>query len=400
MTARSMPEQEWFGIFAFAGKQLNQSVAEAPEVKLVSRATGLPESRVLRALVALASDLSRMEEILSCQSPDQTVTAYRTGGTFRWSWIPRGRHVAVRIPANFPTINITWLLALAMRRPVLLCTSHRDPFTAPLLARCLYESGLPDGAISLCHESAEGLWALADQLLWPGDTPGDFVQSDRVKRYHHGRSKAVVLEDQADPHVWLRLARLAAQGCGRLCTNVSGVLVEQNAGSAARALAEALLTQSVRSLADPDATIPATPDQTTVRQIVSMIRAAVQRGAIDVSAEVTGLPLGIVHDGLTFLRPTVLLTDPSDPLWSAELPFPFVTVAEVPRDRLICACRNSLIVSLATSNRSIVDEFIAEPSIDKVFFGEDLERGYDPTDPHEGFLADFLFKKKAVSPHP
>ena len=32
----------------------------------------------------------------------------------------------------------------------------------------------------------------------------------------------------------------------------------------------------------------------------------------------------------------------------------------------------------------------------KVFAGAHSERGYDPLDPHEGYLADFLYRKKAV----
>jgi thienamycin biosynthesis protein ThnO len=56
-------------------------------------------------------------------------------------------------------------------------------------------------------------------------------------------------------------------------------------------------------------------------------------------------------------------------------------------------------VSLVGEDAELLDQLAAEPSISKVFHGEQFDRGYDPLDPQEGYLADFLFQKKPVLPY-
>ena len=130
--------------------------------------------------------------------------------------------------------------------------------------------------------------------------------------------------------------------------------------------------------------------------MATAIEREIAAGAADLTAEVTDIPLRIDLDGLAFLRPTVLLVDIESELWGMELPFPFVTVAKVPRSRVRTACTGSLIVAVPGAERDVVAQLADESTVDKVFAGQDFDRGYDPRDPHEGYLADFLFRKKAV----
>jgi thienamycin biosynthesis protein ThnO len=400
---RRIGDDEWIDLLAAAGGSLAARAAAASRLHLrrVSLATGLPEVRVERAVSTLAQDLARIGDVLSAQSPDGSLAAYRTGRAGRpWVWAPAGRHIAVRVPANFPTINIEWLQALAARRPVLLETSRADPFTPVLLARALYDAGVPDGAVSIAHVAAPAFWRLADQGLWAGETDSPPVlDSRRVKRYHNGRSKVLVLEPLPD-ETWDRLAALAIQGCGRLCTNISGVVVTSRGEEAAFALAKRLAAYEILPLDDPRAFVPAFPDPAVAEAIARALKAAESRGAVDVSGRVTGVPLLVVRDGIRFLRPTVLLVPDGDPLQGTELPFPFVTVVEVPRSKAVEACRGSLVVSVLGGGERVVADICSEPKVDKVFAGRHFDRGYDAADPHEGYLADFLFRKKAVVPAP
>jgi thienamycin biosynthesis protein ThnO len=189
----AVPEADWWAIFATAAQSVRARIAAPaaharPYAELVSRATGLPRTRVERAALTLADDCARMRAIVAAQAPAGTAVPYRTGGG-GWVWAPAGRHVAVRVPDNFPTIGIQWLQALALRRPVLLSTAPRDPFTALLLADALYGAGLPEGAISICHGDAPALWSLADQVLWPGDQDaapgGQDRKSTRLNSSHN-----------------------------------------------------------------------------------------------------------------------------------------------------------------------------------------------------------------------
>ena len=98
------------------------------------------------------------------------------------------------------------------------------------------------------------------------------------------------------------------------------------------------------------------------------------------------------------LHPTVLWTkDGRSRAFGLELPFPFVTVAEARDDaHALALARDSLIVSADRVPEPLLDAFCADPSILKVFDTPHAERGYRPGDPHEGYLADFLYQKKAI----
>jgi thienamycin biosynthesis protein ThnO len=360
----------------------------------LSNCSGLPTKRITNACTALARDLDHMQRILGAQAPMQAHHGARRG----WVWAPAGRNIAVRIPGNFPTTNITWLMALAARRPVILCTSLQDPFTAPRLVSSLYAAGLPDDGASLCHHESEGLWKAADQVLVSGSGAHEIPSGPRVRRYHDGHSKAFLSRRaRVSGDMWRRLAHLAVQGSGRICTNLSALLVEEMPIRSAHSLARALAQFPVRSLVDVDAVVPAFPDRAVALRLADQILASVARGALDVSERVTGMPLVQEIDGWTFLRPTVLLLDSDDPLFGAEFPFPFVTVTEVPPHDVARICRGSLIVSVIGDAPHVVDALLQEPKVDKVFVGDFFDRGYVAKDPHEGFVTEFLFFKKAFA---
>lgn len=398
---RGVDDTAWFGLLRRAADGLTARLDSGDLdlwLRALSSVSGLPHRRAARGLRTAALDLARMEEILAAQSPDGTVAAYRTGGHDpRWSWRPAGRSVLVRQPGNFPTINVEWLQALAARRPVLLSTGAADPFTPVLLTEELYAAGLPEHGVSVVHGDAPALRRLADQVLWPGeDVPAD-LPPGKVKTYHFGRSRAVI-GDRSPGNAWQRLAREAFAGCGRLCTNVSSLVVLGDPKEAAEALANEFALRPVLPLDDPRASVPAFPDRAVRDALALRIEREVAAGAVDVTAATTGVPLRVDLDGHAFLRPTVLLVDPGSPLFGTELPFPFTAVAHVPRSKAVAACAGSLIVSVVGEADGLVHALAEEPGVDKVFAGDRFDRGYHPCDPHEGHLADFLFKKKAVLP--
>ena len=404
---RAIDDDEWFAMLRRAATAVRAAIVDSdggserrryPE--MVSAATGLPIRRVERGAAAVAGDLENMAEILAAQSPDGEVAAFRTGRVRGrpWRWLPAGNHVGVRVPDNFPTINVEWMQALGARRPVVLGTSPADPFTPLLLAGALYDAGLPDGAVSVAHGAASGLWARLDHVLWPGEPPADMrLRACRVKTYHHARSKAVVMR-RTGRHWCTALARLAVQGCGRLCTNPSAVVVVGDARDGmevAECLAAALSRYTVLPLDDPGAVVPAhAPD--AARRIDAALSEAVARGAVDVTARVSGVPRLAETHGLPFVRPTVLAMAADDPMFGVNLPFPYVAVGAVRAPEVAAVVRESLVVWLLGAPDDMVDATIAEPTVGKVLTEAWLERAYDPRDPHEGFIADFLFQKKAV----
>jgi len=396
---RQIPDDQWMSLLEKSGKTFASGEDAVCWAGLVSRSSGLPRARVLKAYATLRSDLARMHETLTAQAPNGNADSFRCGRDAARSWrlVPQGRHLAVRIPGNFPTININWLISLALRRPVLLCASLQDPFTPYRLAQSLYEAGVPENSISLCFHDAELFWQSADQVLMSGDPPtGVRRESHHLHLYHHGRSKAVLAGCTMSRSVAARLALQAVQGCGRLCTNVSAVLADEGVNAAAEELASALSAFQILPLDDQRAVVPSFPDRQAALAIAARISAAVARGARDVTAKITGRPLVTDTAEGVFLRPTLLLVKADDAIFGSEFPFPFVTVANVPASEFLRRCRNSLAVSVVGGKRELIQDLICEPTIDKVFWGDDFDHGYDPAEPHEGFLADFLFRKKVV----
>jgi thienamycin biosynthesis protein ThnO len=398
---RAIDDDTWFGMFRDAAKTTRAAIDEGTHdaaFAALSSACGLPVRRAVRGVLAVLDQMTYLDEIMAAQSPDGTTGPYRTGEVgASWSWLPAGRTAMVRVPANFPTIAIEWLQVLASRRPTLVSTTRPDPFVASVLVAALYEAGLPAGAVSVAHDSSETFHRLAEQVIWPGENYPPDVDPVRLKLYHFGRSKAV-LPAEPDEHTWARLTRLAFQGCGRLCTNVSSLAVPWSAETAAQRLATHFSQFPVLPLADPAANVPAFADRADWGAVARLIEREIAAGAVDLTARVSDTPLRVELDGTRFLRPTVLLVPPESALVQMELPFPFVTVTQAPREELARVCRQSLIVSLPGTDDDLLAQLAAEPSISKVFHGDEFDRGYQPVDPQEGYLADFLFQKKPVLP--
>jgi thienamycin biosynthesis protein ThnO len=403
---REFADGQWWGIFDSAADQLEQWVDHGVldlALATASACGGLPPRRVERGILGVTRHLRRLPEILAAQAPDGRLTAFRdaVSGT-SWSWRPAGRMCAIRVPGNFPTMAVEWLQVLGARRPVVVITSDDDPVVSCLIAAALYGAGLPSDALSVCHGPAVTVWRGADQLVWPGEDVPSGVPVNRVKTYHFGRSKAILLPAGAEPETWQRLTRLAFEGSGRLCTNLSSLAVigdQHDAAAAARKLAFAFSAIPPLDLDDPAARVPAWPQIDGAKAVEASIKREIAAGAVDVTQEVVNVPLLLERNGQTFLRPTVLLTEPESPLFGTELPFPFVAVASVARDEVLAAVRNSLIVSILDANGSdteLLETLAAEPTISKVFAGDHFDRGYEPIDPHEGYLSDFLFQKKPV----
>ncbi len=399
---------EWFALLRQAGLFLKADFSPgSPQkseiknyLKITSLSTGLPEIRIKKALVRLAEELINMRDILSEQVESGDLDVLSNGGGLRWNWTPAGRNVFVRVPGNFPTINTMWLMALALRRPVLLCPTLTDPFTCLWLSESLHKAGLPEGSISICFNSAPVWFDLADQILWSGKlTSFSSEILGKLHLYHHGRSKAIILDIPAsDNSLWERLAAMALRGCGRLCTNLSAILVEEKPEYTAFKLAEKLADHKILPLDHPKAILPAFNSPSDVKNIIQQIEEAKERGAIDISEKITGLSLLQKRNGITFLRPTVLQVCADDKIFGTELPFPFVTVAAEKKENFVTLCRNSLIVSVIGKDDSLIKQLSCEPKIDKLFHGDQFDRDYTPSEPHEGYLVDFLFRKKIICP--
>lgn len=372
-------------------------------VRNASLTSGLPISITRKQTLGLFPDAFRMmERFLRTQSPggldvfDSHV--YEAEG-IRIGLVPRGRNVGFVMPGNHPSTHFMWLGALAMKMPVVLRPSSDDPFTPYRLVTSLLEAGLPEDAVAFVPGGHDLVDAIVQScslaVLFGGQQLADRYASNRNVRIHGpGRSKVVVLADADFDETVDLISRLVMDDSGRGCINGSAVIVEGGAGNLAAAVAAALDRVPVRSPLAEEARLGAVrPAEAAAYN--AMIDSRLGDGARELTP---GRARRVARvDGMAVMRPTVIEVDSfQHPLFGLELPFPFVVFTSAPRQDLLRAARHSLAVVVAGRDEALAQDLLLEPTVDKVFDGGALSTEFDPREPHEGFLLDFLYQKKAL----
>ena len=109
---------------------------------------------------------------------------------------------------------------------------------------------------------------------------------------------------------------------------------------------------------------------------------------------------GIVHelgDGSAVLRPAVYQLDrPDAPQTGVELPFPCVWVAPWTPEAGVAVLRETLVLTAITQREELIGRLLDEQTISNVYMGNYPTYYMAPELPHDGYLADFLMRTKAV----
>jgi len=407
----ALPVRTLLGIFARAGDifATGQPDGLDPEayVRCASLTSGLPLSITRAQTLGLFPPAFRMmDRFLEVQSPggldvfDSHV--YEAGG-IRIGLTPRGRNVGFVMPGNHPSTHFMWLAALAMKMPVVLRPSSDDLFTPYRLVTSFLEAGLPQEAVLFVPGAHDLVGTIVEacslSVLFGGQQLADMYASNRRVRIHGpGRSKVVVLASADVDRTVDQIARLVMDDAGRGCINASGVIVEGSAGTLAAAVAAALERVPIQSpLAEGAQLAAVRPAEAAAYN--AMIDSRLGDGARELTP---GRACRVATvDGLTIMRPTVIEVPSFEhPLFGMELPFPFVVFTSAARRDLVRAARESLAVVVAGDDDALAQDLLLEPTVDKVFASGALSTDFDPREPHEGFLLDFLYQKKAVRSGP
>jgi len=376
-------------------------------IRNVTLNSGLPLSASRDRTIGLFTTAFRtMGRFLEVQSPaglDVFDSHVYEAGAIRLGFVPRGRNIGFVMPGNHPSTHFMWLGALAMKVPVVLRPSIDDLFTPYRLVRSLLEAGLPEHAIAFVPGGHDLVDTIVEScslaVLFGGQQMVDrYGSTSRIKLHGPGRSKVVVLANADFEQAVSLIARLVMDDAGRGCINASAVIVEGDADRLAGAVAAALERVPVLSPLSEHALLGATRPA----------HAAAFDGLIDsqFGSEARELTSGPAHrvatiDGMTIMRPVVIEVPSFEhALFGLELPFPFVVFASAPRQDIVRAARNSLAVVLAGDDPGLTTELLLEPTIDKVLGDGALSTEFDPLEPHEGFLLDFLYQKKAFRSGP
>ena len=402
-----MPIRQILDIFARAADRFETGQPDglAPEeyVRKATLTSGLPLSiNRQQTLGAFPPAMRMMEQFIRVQSPggldvfDSHV--YQAEGV-RIGFTPRGRNVGFVMPGNHPSTHFMWMCALAMKIPVVVRPSSDDVFTPYRVAMALFEAGLPEDALIFVpggHDLVDAIiGTCALSVLFGGQPLADRYAANRSVRVHGpGRSKVVVLANADVDETVKLITRLVMDDAGRGCINGSAVVVEGDASKLAAAVAAALDRVPIIAPINEDGRLGSVRPREAAA-FNSMVDLGLGGGAAELTASRHGRVASV--DGVDVMRPTVIsVTSFEHPLFGMELPFPFVVFASAARHELALAARHSLAVVVAGRDPVIAEELLMEPTIDKVFAEGALSTEFDPREPHEGFLVDFLYMKKTL----
>lgn len=377
----------------------------APEayVRNASLSSGLPLSITRnQTLGVFPPALRMMGRFLDVQSPggiDVFDSGVYEAGGIRIGLVPRGRNVGFVMPGNHPSTHFLWLLALAMKVPVVVRPSADDLFTPYRLVMSFLEAGLPEDAIAFVPGGHELVDAIVQScsltVLFGGQQLADRYASNRNVRVHGpGRSKVVVSENADFDQTVKLISRLVMDDAGRGCINGSAVVVEGDAGRLATAVAAALEAVPIQSPLVEGAQLGSVrPPEAAAYN--AMIDSRLGSGAHELTP---GRDARVATaEGVAMMRPMVVeVASCEHPLFGMELPFPFVVFTSASRKDLVRAASHSLAVVVAGKDEGLTRDLLLEPTVDKVFDSGALSTEFDPREPHEGYLLDFLYQKKAI----
>jgi acyl-CoA reductase-like NAD-dependent aldehyde dehydrogenase len=236
-----------------------------------------------------------------------------------------------------------------------------------------------------------------------------YAADPRVEVHGSGRSKILIGEDRI-AH-WREFLEVfvdsVSLNSGRSCINASAIVVPAHGREIATAVAEALLPMVPRAADDPEASLSGFANPAMAEMIDSAIEAGLaEPGANDISRELRvarGLGAGRVvrRDGMNYLLPTIIHCESFDhPLANREFLFPFASVVEVPQAAMLETIGPSLVVTAITDDAAWIPQLLAAPGIDRLNLGPVVTAVVDWTQPHEGNLFEFLYKRRSISVTP
>jgi acyl-CoA reductase-like NAD-dependent aldehyde dehydrogenase len=371
-------------------------------VELTCRVSGLPMAAARAGANTVAESLTTACDAVnparpSGASPDWRELSSPAGGAV---WARRGEVLAVHAPGNAPGVHGLWPQALMLGYRVAIRPSRREPFTAHRLIQALRQTGFRAGDalyLPTDHTVADDVIRAADLAMVYGgqDVVDRYAQDPRVLTNGPGRTKILITaECDWGEYLDVIVDSIANLG-GMACVNATAVLYEGDAAPLAHAIAERLSTIAPLPNTDERAVLPMT--SIDAAQALADHLAAKAAGTV----AILGAD-GVVADlggGFAALRPALhLLPGPDPAKLNVELPFPCVWVSPWARADGIAPLRNSLVLSVITSDDALVDELVNEPTVTNVYRGRHATHYSAPHIPHEGFLADFLMRNKGFIP--
>jgi acyl-CoA reductase-like NAD-dependent aldehyde dehydrogenase len=354
-------------------------------VATLSTTSGLPHVMVRRNMAKLHYALTHLDVILNGLSRglDMTIIDRGFGEQFgtKLSFFPACQALGLVMPSNSPAVNSLWLPAIALKTPVVI-TPYR-------LIQSFIAAGVPSEAFGFYptdHEGAGEILKSCGRALIFGDksTTQQYANNPAIQLHGPGWSKFIIGEDCIEN--WREyidvIAGAISDNGGRSCINASAVVVPRYAAEIADALAQKL-----------GPIVPTAND---------FIEASIEDGlatpgAEDVTAKYRGGTRKVIHEGGTFLRPTIVRCDSfAHPLANKEFLCPYASVVTCPQSEMLANIGYTLACSAITKDPAFIAELEAYPEIERLNIGPVSTMAISWDQPHEGNMFEFLWKRRSI----
>ncbi len=370
----------------------------------VARTSGLSCTLVRQNTKRIAAALRATKDVVHGLSRGVPYEAFDTGFSIQDNVpiriIPRIKALGACMPNNSPGVHVVWLAAVAFGIPVLIRPGSAEPFTPYRLIQALIGAGFPKEAFGYYPCDYAGANRIPELtgggiVFGSDETVAQWAHNPHVHVHGSGYSKLIIGEDLIDDWQDLgdELAFNVGTNSGRSCFNVSTILVPRHARAIAAALAEKLSELRPGSLDHPETKLSAMAMPDRARWVNDHIDEQLKAGgATDMSAPYQPQGRLVIHEGRTYLLPTVIHCDSMDhPLARSEFLFPYTAVVETSNDAAFASLGKTL--SLAVYTRDEALKFRAcrsRISLVSINTGTPL---LDRTQPHEENLFELLFER-------
>jgi hypothetical protein len=378
-------------------------------VEVLSATSGLPHVMVRRNMAKIHEALVRMRTILNGLTRGLDLSVLEQGlgeqAGSRVSFHAMTSCLGLVMPSNSPGVNSLWLPAVALKIPVVLKPGREEPWTPWRLIQAFIAAGCPAEAFGFYptdHEGAGEILRSCGRALVFGDknTTAQYASNPAIQIHGPGYSKILIGEDQVDcwPEFLDVLVSSIADNGGRSCINASAVVVPRHAQEIAAALAERLGPVAPVSAADEKARLSGFANPKMAEAMDATIEEGLLiPGAVDLTARYRQGPRRVVHEGGTYLRPTVILCESfAHPLANREFLFPYASVVQVPQAKMLEQIGPSLVVTAITRDPAFREQLLDSPLIERLNLGAISTMQVSWDQPHEGNLFEFLYRRRAI----
>jgi hypothetical protein len=378
-------------------------------VETLSRTSGLPHNLVRRNMQKINDSLSHMREVLNGLTRGLPLDVIDKGigeqNGSRVCFYARTQSLGLVMPSNSPAVNSLWLPAIALKIPVVIKPGREEPWTPYRLIQAFIAAGCPPEAFGFYptdHEGAGAILRSRGRALLFGDrnTTSQYSHNPNIQIHGPGYSKVIIGEDEIDrwPEFVDVIASAISDNGGRSCINASAVVVPKFAREIADALAQKLGPIAPLPVTDENARLSGFANIKMAEFIETTITEGLQTaGAEDLAAKYRNGPRMVQFEGGTYLRPTIVLCDSFEhPLARKEFLFPYASVIETPQSRMLDQIGPSLAVTAITQDKNFIDALMESPMIDRLNIGPISTMKVSWSQPHEGNMFEFLYKRRSL----